>query len=263
MNSLNDGIQSNDYLRKGDHNFSQAWAAMMVGATKQGVHYENDLTLTNCGVSVPFFNSVFINTDRPVTIADIETAKGFYSAAGKAFQFALRTPYAEQSADLLAHHGFQVERSMPGMFLPLDTWNTKAKPVSIDVVETTEDNLNHYFAIVSEAFEIPIWLTERLLNRPFIQQSNVILFLGYIDDEPACTSMLVVTGDVAGIYWVGTKASSRKRGLGEMITAHAVHEAARRGHSVAYLQASKMGAPIYQRMGFRTLCDYSMWVCES
>ena len=48
----------------------------------------------------------------------------------------------------------------------------------------------------------------------------------------------------------------RRRGIGEAITWHAVHVGAERGALIACLQASEMGAPVYERMGFRVTAQY-------
>lgn len=67
---------------------------------------------------------------------------------------------------------------------------------------------------------------------------------------PACCSAIIQTGEVAGIYWVSTLAAHRTLGLGAAITAHAVNEGLARGAKTVCLQASAMGFPVYERIGF-------------
>jgi predicted acetyltransferase len=62
---------------------------------------------------------------------------------------------------------------------------------------------------------------------------------------------------VAGIYNVATPAAFRNRGLGEATTRAAVAEGQRRGCVMSTLQASEMGYPIYERMGFRTATTWT------
>ncbi|MDH5671231.1 MAG: GNAT family N-acetyltransferase [Myxococcales bacterium] len=97
----------------------------------------------------------------------------------------------------------------------------------------------------------PVAMTEDLLVCPEIE-----LYLGRLDGVPVCCSMLLVTGDVAGIYWVGVREGQRRKGLGAAVTAHAVNAGRARGCAVATLQASAMGAPVYTRMGFETVRRY-------
>jgi GNAT superfamily N-acetyltransferase len=98
----------------------------------------------------------------------------------------------------------------------------------------------------------PVALTEELMRLP-----HVALFVGYVDQDPACCSLLLITGDVAGIYWVGSVERYRRRGFGAAVTAHAVRAAGAQCCRSAILQASKMGEPVYRRLGFETVTQYS------
>lgn len=71
-----------------------------------------------------------------------------------------------------------------------------------------------------------------------------LAYVGHVDGEPVTTTQLIVDGDVAGLYYVGTMESARGRGYGEAITRHAMGEAASLGCSRTTLQASPMGLPI-------------------
>jgi GNAT superfamily N-acetyltransferase len=84
----------------------------------------------------------------------------------------------------------------------------------------------------------------------------VRLYAGRVDGELVATSMLVVTGAVGGIYWVATDEAHRGRGYGEALTWAAVAGGRDAGCRIASLQASKMGRPVYARMGFAHVLDY-------
>jgi GNAT superfamily N-acetyltransferase len=85
-------------------------------------------------------------------------------------------------------------------------------------------------------------------------------YVGYADGQPVATSALLITGDVAGVYWVATAEAFRGRGYGEAMTWHVVREGAAAGCRVAALQASDMGRPVYERMGFRYVAGYRTFV---
>jgi len=55
---------------------------------------------------------------------------------------------------------------------------------------------------------------------------------------------------------VGTLEAQRGRGFGEVMTAHAARQGRARGCDHASLQASVMGRPVYERMGFRQNREY-------
>lgn len=61
---------------------------------------------------------------------------------------------------------------------------------------------------------------------------------------------------MAGIYWIATLEGHRGKGFGEAITRAAVRGGIELGCTLASLQASKLGAPVYSRMGFEVRGHY-------
>jgi predicted acetyltransferase len=81
-------------------------------------------------------------------------------------------------------------------------------------------------------------------------------YVGYLNDDPVATASLIAAGGAAGIYNVATVIAARRRGIGAVMTAWAVRAGAARGMQVATLQASNMGRPVYERLGFEVVCDF-------
>jgi hypothetical protein len=74
--------------------------------------------------------------------------------------------------------------------------------------------------------------------------------------EPAAVAMTMVKEGAAWIGWVATRVESRGRGLGRLVTAAATHAGFALGVKFASLEATKMGAPVYLRIGFREIINY-------
>lgn len=89
---------------------------------------------------------------------------------------------------------------------------------------------------------------------------NVAAFIAYLDGEPAAIAMTIVSEEVAGIYWVGSREQARGRGLGRAVTAAATAAGFDLGANVASLQASPMGKPIYLKMGYEVAFDYRLLI---
>jgi ribosomal protein S18 acetylase RimI-like enzyme len=88
--------------------------------------------------------------------------------------------------------------------------------------------------------------------------ANAATFLARLDGQPAAIAMTLVNHGVAGIYWVGVLEEARGRGLARAVTAAAVDAGFDLGGELVSLQASAMGRPVYERMGFEAIYDYRL-----
>ena len=91
------------------------------------------------------------------------------------------------------------------------------------------------------------------------------LFHGYhragrLQDQPVSAAMLIFSNAIAGIYWVGTEAGGRGRGLAGACVRAVTNEAFRRGAPLVILQARKFGEPLYRRMGFKEFTRYPWYM---
>jgi GNAT superfamily N-acetyltransferase len=69
-----------------------------------------------------------------------------------------------------------------------------------------------------------------------------------------------VVGPTAIVGWVGTLEPFRRRGLGELVTRVVTNWAFDEGATLVTLQASPMGRPIYERMGFETVSSERLFI---
>jgi GNAT superfamily N-acetyltransferase len=87
----------------------------------------------------------------------------------------------------------------------------------------------------------------------------VVLYLARVDGEPAaCVGALDEGGD-CGIYVVATRPEAQGRGLASALMRQAILDARSRGCETSSLQATKAGAPVYRRLGYRDVCAIDMW----
>ena len=117
-------------------------------------------------------------------------------------------------------------------------------------------HVQHAVQINAEAYEalkLPADETRVFFGRPAALLSpRVIGFVAYRDGMPVSTALTILSGEGAGVYWVGTTIDARRSGLGEVCTRLATNAGFAGGARVVTLQASPFGEPIYQRLGYQT-----------
>jgi GNAT superfamily N-acetyltransferase len=75
-------------------------------------------------------------------------------------------------------------------------------------------------------------------------------YLAYWDGKPVSTAEVFFGEEVAGINGVATVPEARGKGFAAAVTLAPLLDARKMGYRVGTLQATKMGFPIYIRMGF-------------
>jgi GNAT superfamily N-acetyltransferase len=140
--------------------------------------------------------------------------------------------------ELLTSHSLRRDADpYPAMVLhPLP--DPPARPDGIEVIDGLEPGLAPY------------------LPASFADDAEVRVFSALVDGQPAGVSIAIRTGDVSGVYGVGTRPEFRRRGVGTAVSWAAVTAGREWGCDTVVLQASAAGLPVYERMGFRTVVRY-------
>lgn len=84
-------------------------------------------------------------------------------------------------------------------------------------------------------------------------------YVASIAGEPASCVVTLEREGSCGVYFVATRPQARGRGLASALLSQALIDARERGCRTATLQATRMGSPIYERLGFRSLGVLQMW----
>jgi ribosomal protein S18 acetylase RimI-like enzyme len=160
---------------------------------------------------------------------------------------------------ILTRHGFEFANDTPGMALDLQALDGAAQTVSGLEIRAVDDEeaLQTWSHIFTRGYGLPpAWepsvyeLEQRLgLDLP------VRNFLGYWNGVAVATSSLFIGRGVAGIYNVSTLPEARGEGIGAALTLRPLQDARELGYRIGVLQSSEMGFNIYQKLGFRHLCQ--------
>ncbi|MCU9849070.1 GNAT family N-acetyltransferase [Defluviimonas sp. WL0024] len=231
--------------------------------TGVGLDLEGALHI-HCGADIATFNPSILREPSVPVERFLRQASAFHGQHGSpAWTIATRVPDAPIAEPALKGQGFRYGFDVPFMVLDEIPGPERLDGLVVERV-TGIDGLRCHFEIVAQAFETPFGCFEPVCH-PAILDARFGFFVGRCDGVPVATALYAVSTGAgvacAGIYNVCTLASHRGRGLGRAMTAHAM-DAGRREHGcvVAVLQASSMGRPVYERMGFREVTRWTMWL---
>jgi hypothetical protein len=89
------------------------------------------------------------------------------------------------------------------------------------------------------------------------------LYVGEVEGTPVATGCAMTGNDAVGAFNISTVESERGKGYGAAITARCVIDGINDGAQIAYLQATEMGEPVYERIGFSTIERWTVFESPS
>lgn len=174
-------------------------------------------------------------------------------------------------ASRLEHAGFKpADLDIPGMAVPLDAVVRPPQAERLDLKPArNEPDLLDWLSAFDRSFgsgptldrQDHPWFT------PFahlaLGDGPCRLFVGRFDGQPVACSLAFVGAGAVGLYGVGTVPELRGRGYGSAATVAAIDWGREQGARLAILHATQLGAPVYRRLGFETVCEVSQWLCTA
>lgn len=159
--------------------------------------------------------------------------------------------------------GFRAGEPVPLLLLrPIPPAPAVPTGLSIRAVDDPR-TLRDFCAAGGRGFGIPPWILRVAVRHvPATTDGSGTtfrLFVGYAGGRPVATSAQVTRDGIVGVSFVSTIPDARKRGYGCAMTWAAIESGRRDGGSATYLQATAMGRPVYEAMGFRWAEDYYDW----
>lgn len=85
------------------------------------------------------------------------------------------------------------------------------------------------------------------------------IYFADLDGDPVSTLGIWAHDEDALVAWVATVPEARGGGISTQLLEHALADARDAGLRTSTLQATKLGAPVYAKLGFRDLGPMHMW----
>jgi ribosomal protein S18 acetylase RimI-like enzyme len=203
------------------------------------------------------FRNCVVRIDAGVVPATVlGRAREFFAARGRAFTVMVRDSRDKDIEAALRGAGLSPTADSPCMLIESPVAEPSV-PAGVHMERFREErHVQDALQINEEAYEaikLPAHETRVFFGRrSALLSSRVVGFVGYRDGVPVSTALTILSGEGAGVYWVGTASRAQRSGLGELCTRLATNAGFANGASVVTLQASPFGAPLYQRLGYKT-----------
>ncbi|MCW2991707.1 MAG: GCN5-related N-acetyltransferase [Solirubrobacterales bacterium] len=207
---------------------------------------------------LPWFNGAMRELPGDDTAGFLERARSFFAGRERGFLVFAHPgdpelgPAAEAAGFVEVMERYP-EMACRGPLAPL--------PGDVRLVEDL-DAAATYWRICDAAYP-SVGLPPGLFSRFFdpaalLPSERTEACVGYLDGEPvACASTYMAEG-VGMVGWVAALPAARGRGLAAACTVWATNRAFAMGGELAALQASPMGEPIYERLGYEELFAYRL-----
>lgn len=229
--------------------------AYLAGARATGRPWieDEDLVMSDLGLPIALSanNATLLRpvTDPAAAAGVAARTEAFFSGPGGGYQVWGLWPDPD-----LAPFGFSRSTAPCMVREPGD--ERRPTPPELEVVEVGDDpGMLEVWGIIDEVFgrgrtPEPLW-DARVLS------DDYRVWLGLVDGMPVATATAWVSDGFVGVYVVATRPEARGRGYGEAVTWAAT---LCRPDLPATLQASDEGRPVYERMGYRTVAEFTVWV---
>lgn len=163
--------------------------------------------------------------------------------------------HADELRPVLTELGLQ-EFGVPGMYLepagPLDPGLSEG----LAVRQVTGDEMAESVDVMLAGFEMPEFMREPFHGMTALVSADAMIQVtAWLDGQAVGCGSAWLTGPTVGLYNITTLPSARRRGVGGAVTAALVNAGLERGATQAVLHASEDGFPVYERLGFETVCQ--------
>ncbi|HET8863008.1 MAG TPA: GNAT family N-acetyltransferase [Solirubrobacterales bacterium] len=198
------------------------------------------------------FNSV-VYDDAAVLAREYEATAETYDDAGIAAWTVWVPDEDRGSAELLAGRGHLLDAAPRAMAMEMgDLPAEPSAPVGVEPGPIEP-------LVAAELNDRAYGYGEDGFRAGLAGATSIRWYGAYADEEPVCCVGTIEVGDDCCVTGVATPPEFRGRGIASWLMLRALAEARGQGAATASLQATKAGAPIYERLGFADFGFVEMW----
>lgn len=167
--------------------------------------------------------------------------------------------------DVLTSQGLSFKEENIGMCLSLEDFKLEQLNISLNLQKVNSllqlKDFSEVIVKIGGNSEVFSKIYSKLPSVLYQSAACFEMYVGYLNNAPVVTGILVLHANVGGIYYIATVPDQRKKGYGTAMMEYLIQRAKDQEYHMATLQASGEGKMLYQRLGFKEVCtfkEYSM-----
>jgi ribosomal protein S18 acetylase RimI-like enzyme len=225
------------------------------------------VSIASAGATFQMFNSAFLSSEV-ANDAELERrillASAHFGTRGLEWAYWVCEDWMSpqtrrRSRVLFERNGLRHSVNLPGMVADRVAMPVKPLP-RLEVKRVGDEATQEAFCTIgSICFRVPhAWFREVFDGQSVWQ--GFAGYVGYLAGVPVSTTAAVQGGGAIGIYNVATLPEYQHRGYGEAVMRYALDDArAKHGIERSILQSTPAGYRLYERMGYRTITQVSVY----
>ena len=234
-----------------------------------GATYKRDekIRLMCSQVPVSFFNGIALTRLREDECDEIlQRSIGEMNATGMPWSYQVGPNCTPEDLELrLDQLGLKFSYEQPYMVRTLANWQAAPLPKGLEIREVNSaEDYKVFIKTAGPAFGLPDFVLEAFVTAQtavgFDKKCPIRNFIGEENGTAVATGTVFYGAGLAGIYTISTLPETRGKGYGGAITEACMADAVQKGVDTAFLQSSKMGYSVYQRLGFEEICRFKIYI---
>jgi ribosomal protein S18 acetylase RimI-like enzyme len=238
---------------------AEDWSRMLAAHPQGWSRREPDGLAARSGVPLPTLNGVWAHgaDPRPTMIGQLLDE---LAPMGLPYCLQVRPDAAAALGEVARGRGMELaEEDIPLMVLD-GRPRTGDLPAELSIRALAPGEVDVHTRLLAAGFEAPEEHFVRLMAPEMVGVEGMRCYVGEVDGRAVATGLGFTVDDHVGIFNVATSPEARRRGYGAALTARATEDGLAAGAGWAWLQSSPSGYRVYERLGFRQVERWDVWL---
>lgn len=206
-------------------------------------------------------NGTWILSEPRDAHASLEAARDVFRSRGHPFfGIEFETGLHPSVGRAVRAAGLRLAERRPAMSARPHDLTAAAVPPGVAIRDVlVPSDLDGVREVETGVFRTPYEVAERFIGPRMLRDPRVRLLVASAGERVVGQAAAYLLDNSVGVFGVGVLQAERGRGIGAALTVRAATAFGDRT-DVAWLQPSELARPLYERLGFRAVSDWEVWI---